>query len=365
MSSTIPILDLTTQYAALQEDIEAAALRVLRSGRYVLGPEVEALETELGEMLSIGHVVSCASGTDALCLSLRALDIGPGDEVLVPAFTFAAPAEAVALTGARPVFVDIDPDSFLVDPESCRNTITSRTRAAVVVHLYGRPADVSAVREAIGPDIAIVEDCAQSFGARTAGQATGTFGQIASFSFFPSKNLGGCGDGGAVATGDPELAARLRALRNHGSSRPYHHETLGLNSRLDELQAAVLRVKLPHVAEWNEKRRQAAGRYTERLQKLDGIQPPADADGHVWHQYTLLSPQRNALQEQLAKDGIESRVYYPIPLHRQEAYAPWADGVSLPAAEQVCDQCLSLPMFPELSTAQIEQICASLARAES
>lgn len=365
MSPTIPILDLTAQYAALQEDIEAAALRVLRSGRYVLGPEVEALESELGEMLGIGHVVSCASGTDALCLSLRALDIGPGDEVLVPAFTFAAPAEAVALTGARPVFVDIDPDSFLVDPESCRNAMTSRTRAAVVVHLYGRPADVSAVREAVGPDVAIVEDCAQSFGARTAGQAAGTFGQVASFSFFPSKNLGGCGDGGAVTTGDSGLAARLRALRNHGSSRPYHHETLGLNSRLDEIQAAVLRVKLPHVAEWNEKRRQAASRYTERLQKLDGIRPPAGADGHVWHQYTLLSPQRDALQEQLAKDGIESRVYYPVPLHRQEAYAPWADGVSLPAAEQVCDQCLSLPMFPELSTAQIEQVCASLARAES
>lgn len=365
MSPAIPILDLTAQYATLQEDIEAAALRVLRSGRYVLGPEVEALEAELGEMLGIGHVVSCASGTDALCLSLRALDIGPGDEVLVPAFTFAAPAEAVALTGARPVFVDIDPDSFLVDPESCRNAMTSRTRAVVVVHLYGRPADVSAVRDAVGPDVAIVEDCAQSFGASTAGQATGTFGQVASFSFFPSKNLGGCGDGGAVATGDPGLAARLRALRNHGSSQPYHHETLGLNSRLDELQAAVLRVKLPHVAEWNEKRRQAASRYTEGLQKLDGIQPPANADGHVWHQYTLLSLRRGALQEQLAKDGIESRVYYPIPLHRQEAYAPWANGVSLPAAEQVCDQCLSLPMFPELSPAQIEQICASLARAES
>ncbi len=365
MSPAIPILDLTAQYAALQEDIEAAALRVLRSGRYVLGPEVEALESELGEMLGIGHVVSCASGTDALCLSLRALDIGPGDEVLVPAFTFAAPAEAVALTGARPVFVDIDPDSFLVDPESCRNAMTSRTRAAVVVHLYGRPADVSAVREAVGPDVAIVEDCAQSFGAKTKGQVTGTFGQVASFSFFPSKNLGGCGDGGAVTTGDSGLAARLRALRNHGSSQPYHHETLGLNSRLDELQAAILRVKLPHVAEWNEKRRQAADLYTERLQKLDGIQPPVDADGHVWHQYTLLSPQRDALKEQLAKDGIESRIYYPIPLHRQEAYAPWADGVSLPGAEQVCDQCLSLPMFPELSSAQIEQICASLARAES
>ena len=364
MSAAIPILDLTAQYAALQDEIEAAATRVLRSGRYVLGPEVEALEAEIGALLGIGHVVSCASGTDALSLALRALGIGPGDEVLVPAFTFAAPAEAAALTGARPVFVDIDPGTFLADPESCRNAVTPRTRAVVVVHLYGRPADVSAIREAVGPDVAIVEDCAQSFGARTAGQATGTFGTIASFSFFPSKNLGGCGDGGAVATADPELAARLRALRNHGSSQPYHHETLGLNSRLDELQAAVLRVKLPHVAEWNEKRREVAAGYTEGLQGLDGITPPANADGHVWHQYTLLSPHRDALRERLAEGGIESRVYYPIPLHRQEAYAPWADGVSLPAAERVCGQCLSLPMFPELSPDQVRQICTSLARAE-
>ncbi len=364
MSAPLPILDLAAQYAALQEEIEAAAVRVLRSGRYVLGPEVEALEAELGTMLGIDHVVSCASGTDALSLSLRALGIGPGDDVLVPAFTFAAPAEAVALAGARPVFVDIDPETFLVDPDSCRNAVTDRTRAAVVVHLYGRPADVSAIRAAVGPEIAIVEDCAQSFGARTAGRATGSFGQVASFSFFPSKNLGGCGDGGAVATGDGELAARLRALRNHGSRRSYHHEMLGLNSRLDEIQAAILRVKLPHVAEWNAQRRQVAGRYTERLQALDGIRPPADAHGHVWHQYTLLSPQRDALHRQLAEDGIESRVYYPIPLHRQEAYAPWADGVSLPAVEQVCAQCLSLPMFPELSPAQTEQVCASLARAE-
>lgn len=365
MSPPIPILDLTTQYAALQADIEAAVVRVLRSGRYVLGPEVESLEAELGAVLGIGHVVGCASGTDALSLALRALDIGPGDEVLVPAFTFAAPAEAVALTGAHPVFVDIERDSFLVDPESCRNAVTERTRAAVVVHLYGRPADVSAIRAAIGPEVAIIEDCAQSLGAKTSGQATGTLGQLASFSFFPSKNLGGCGDGGAVATGDPALADRLRALRNHGSNRPYHHETLGLNSRLDELQAAILRVKLPHVAEWNEKRRQVAGRYAERLRELSGVQPPANVDGHVWHQYTLLSPQRDALQERLAKDGIESRIYYPTPLHRQKAYAPWANGGPLPAAEQVCEQCLSLPMFPELSPAQIEQVCDSLARAES
>jgi len=365
MSATIPILDLTAQYAALQEEIEAAAVRVLRSGRYVLGPEVEALEAELGAMLGLGHVVSCASGTDALSLALRALGVGPGDEILVPAFTFAAPAEAAALTGASPVFVDIDPDTFLIDPESCRAAVSDRTRAVVVVHLFGRPANVAAVREAVGPEIAIVEDCAQSFGAKTAGQATGTFGQVSSFSFFPSKNLGACGDGGAVATDDPELAKQLRALRNHGSRQPYHHETLGLNSRLDELQAAILRVKLPHVTEWNNKRRLLAEHYTEMLQQQEGIRAPESVEGHVWHQYTLLSPRRDALQEQLAEDGMESRVYYPIPLHQQEAYAQWASGVSLPATEQVCQQCLSLPMFPELQPALVERICASIARAHT
>ena len=361
----IPILDLTAQHAALREEIEAATLHVLRSGRYVLGPEVEALESELGAMLGLSHVVSCASGTDALGLALRALGIGSGDEVLIPAFTFAAPAEAAALTGASPVFVDIDPDTFLIDPESCRNAVTARTRAVVVVHLFGRPADIVAVREAVGPEIAIVEDCAQSFGAKIAGRAVGTFGQAASFSFFPSKNLGACGDGGAVATGDAELAARLRALRNHGSRRPYHHETLGLNSRLDELQAAILRVKLPYVTEWNNKRRLLADCYTRILQQHEGIRPPGAVQGHVWHQYTLLSPRRDAIQERLAEDGVESRVYYPVPLHRQEAYVQWASEVSLPAAERVCRQCLSLPMFPELQPVHVERICASIARAEA
>ena len=363
MSAAIPILDLTAQYAALQEEIEAAAVRVLRSGRYVLGPEVEALEAELGSRLGVDHVVGCASGTDALSLALRALDVGPGDEILVPAFTFAAPAEAAALAGATPVFVDIHPDTFLVDPESCRNAVTDRTRAAVAVHLYGRPAEIATIQDAVGPDVAIVEDCAQSFGATIAGQATGTFGRVASFSFFPSKNLGACGDGGAVATDDPELAARLRALRNHGSRQPYHHETLGLNSRLDELQAAILRVKLPHIAAWNDQRRQIAGQYTERLRQQEGIQAPANVEGHAWHQYTLLSARRDAIRKQLAEDGVESRVYYPIPLHRQEAYAPWAAGVSLPGAEQACRECLSLPMFPELRPAHVERICASIARA--
>ena len=264
MSLAIPILDLGAQYATLRDEIEAAALRVLRSGRYVLGPEVQALETEIGSLLEIDHVVSCASGTDALVLALRALEIGPGDEVIVPAFTFAASAEAVALCGARPVFVDIDPDSFLIDPVQCRQAVTPHTRAVVVVHLFGHPVDVVALQEAVGPEVALVEDCAQSFGAHIQERATGTLGRVSTFSFFPSKNLGGCGDGGAVATGDAGLAQRLRALRNHGSSESYKHDMLGLNSRLDELQAAILRVKLPYLKQWNDQRRRVAHRYTEK-----------------------------------------------------------------------------------------------------
>ncbi len=365
MSAAVPLLDLTAQHATLREEIEAAVLRVLRGGRYVLGPEVEALETELAASLGIAHAVGCASGTDALSLALRALEIGPGDDVLVPAFTFAAPAEAAALTGARPVFVDIDPSSFLIDPESCRDAVTDRARAVVVVHLFGRPANVAAIRDAVGPEIAIIEDCAQSFGARIAGRATGSLGQIASFSFFPSKNLGGCGDGGAVATDDPELAERMRALRNHGSRQPYRHETLGLNSRIDEIQAAILRVKLPHVAEWNLRRRRVAERYTESLHQREGVRAPESAEGHVWHQYTLLSPRRDSIRKSLAEDSVESRVYYPIPLHRQPAYARWTAGVSLPGVEEVCRQCLSLPMFPELRPDQIERVRAGVDRALS
>ena len=364
MSSRIPILDLAAQYATLQADIEATVVRVLRSGRYVLGPEVDALEAELGAMLGLGHVVGCASGTDALRLALLALDIGPGDEVLIPAFTFAAPAETVALAGASPVFVDVDPATFLIDPERCRDAVTPNTRALVAVHLFGRPVNIGMLQRAVGPDIAIIEDCAQSLGARVAGQAAGSFGRISSFSFFPSKNLGACGDGGAVATGDADLARRLRALRNHGSSQAYHHETLGLNSRLDEIQAAILRVKLPHVAEWNRKRKQVANNYTERLLQQDGVRPPADVEGHVWHQYTLQSTRRDAMQARLARDGIESRIYYPIPLHQQQAYARWAPENPLPATEQICRQCLSLPMYPELEPARIERICTNIARVE-
>ncbi len=363
---TLPILDLTEQYSALQDEIEAAALRVLRSGRYVLGEEVEALEAGLAHELNVAHVASCASGTDALILALRALRIGPGDEVLVPAFTFAASVEAVGLVGATPVFVDIDPQTLTLDLEHCKTMCTQRTRAVIAVHLFGLPVDIPALRDAMGEDVHIIEDCAQSIGATRDGHATGSQGDVGCFSFFPSKNLGACGDGGAVSTRYAELASRLRMLRNHGSQEIYRHETLGLNSRLDELQAAILRIKIPHLAQWNQQRKQVAAHYSQRLADYSNLQlPPAEPDGRVWHQYTFLSPQRDAIKQQLADDGIDSRIYYPIPLHQQKAYEQWASTAKLPVTEQVCAQCLSLPMFPELTIEQVERVCASIGRVAS
>ncbi len=363
MSAPIPILDLTAQYETLREETEAAATRVLRSGRYVLGPEVEAFETELADYLGAAHAVSCASGTDALQLAIHALDIGPGDQVLVPSFTFAAPAEAVALAGAEPVFVDIDANSFLLDIEGCRKAMNSKVRAAIMVHLFGRPAPMDALREALGDDVAIIEDCAQCFGAETAGQKLGSIGKLGCFSFFPSKNLGACGDGGALVTQDATLATRLRALRNHGSTQMYHYDILGRNSRLDELQAAILRIKLAHVDDWNRARGEVAQQYDTALREFASCQLPELIPGHVWHQYTLTTPHRDPLMQQLQADGIDSRIYYPLPLHHQKAYARWAPEQPLPNVERVCAECLSLPMFPELRTDQIEHIRGSFARA--
>ncbi len=364
MSEPIPILDLTAQYATVREEIEAATLRVLGSGRYVLGAEVEAFEAEMADYLGAAHAVSCASGTDALHLAVRALDIGPGDQVLVPAFTFAAPAEAVALTGAEPVFVDVDPETFLIDVQHCRNALTPKVRAVIAVHLFGRPAPIDALREVLGDQVAIIEDCAQSFGSEIDGQRVGTLGAIGCFSFFPSKNLGACGDGGALATRDAELAQRLRALRNHGSTELYRYDHLGINSRLDELQAAILRIKLAHIDDWNRKRQNIAEQYQELLQGFASCRLPELVPGHVWHQYTLTTSKRDALIAQLQADRIDCRVYYPHPLHQQPAYARWAPEHPLPAVERLCAECLSLPMFPELKPEQMQRIQDSFARAE-
>jgi dTDP-4-amino-4,6-dideoxygalactose transaminase len=355
----IPVAAVDREHAALRNALESAVAEVFRRARFVLGPEVEAFESELAAYLGGGHVVGCGSGTDALVLALRALDIGAGDEVIVPAFTFAATAEAVVLVGASPVFADIEPDTFAIDARSAATLIGPRTRAIIPVHLYGQCARMAPLRDlAARSSLRIVEDAAQAAGARLGDQGAGTLGDVAAFSFYPTKNLGGSGDGGAVTTADPRLAERLRRLRVHGR-RDEIHESIGLNSRLDELQAAVLRVKLRHLDGWNDRRRANAARYRAAIGP--GITAPAELEGghHVYHQFTVRTPRRADLVARLDAAGIASAVYYPRALHEQPAYARWARG-SLPEAESAAAEVLSVPVHPWLSEAEIERVAAAL-----
>jgi dTDP-4-amino-4,6-dideoxygalactose transaminase len=362
MTPTIPMVDLKLQYHALKRDIDAAIAGVLADTRFVLGPNVQAFEQEVADYLGVTHAVSCASGTDALHLALAAAGVGPGDEVITTPFTFIATAEAVRYVGATPVFVDIDPRTFNIDVAAVAAAVTARTAAVIAVHLFGQPADIAGLRalcEARG--LLLVEDCAQSFGARVAGVATGAIGAFGCFSFFPSKNLGGFGDGGLVTTHSADMAARLRALRNHGSAVQYHHDMIGYNSRLDELQAAILRVKLRHIDRFNAERRRVARRYDELLAGLPLQTPHADGRGtHVYHQYTVLCDARERLREALAAAGIASAIYYPLPLHRQRAFADLCAGQRLPVAESVAQRCLSLPIYPELSDGDIRSVAATI-----
>lgn len=311
------------------------------------------------------HAVGCASGTDALHLALLAAGVGAGDEVITPAFTFVATAEAIRYLGAKPVFVDIDPRTFNIDPDAIEPAITEKTKAVLPVHLFGQPADlprISALCAKYG--LLLIEDCAQSFGASIGGKRTGSFGIGAGFSFFPSKNLGGYGDGGLITTPSAELASQLRLLRNHGSAARYHHDRVGYNSRLDEIQAAILRVKLRHIDEFNAGRRRVAQRYSELLAGLPVETPYEDGVGvHVYHQYTLLSERRDAIMAALQKAGIACAIYYPVPLHRQRAFAEDCPGLTLPVTEWVAARCLSLPMYPELEDAAIQRIVAVIGEA--
>lgn len=358
----IPMVDLKTQYQQIKQEIDAAVLGVLESTRFILGPNVDAFEQEAANYLGVTHAISCASGTDALQLALVAAGIGPGDEVITSAFTFIATAEAIAYTGARPVFVDIDPQTFNIDPTEIEQAITPMTRAVLPVHLFGQPADmhqISKVCEHHG--LALIEDCAQSFGAHIAGRQTGGFGSFGCFSFFPSKNLGCYGDGGMVTTDSDEHAAKLRILRNHGSQERYRHEMIGFNSRLDELQAAILRVKLRYITRYNEQRRMAAQTYTRLLEDTSVVTPiEIEPSHHVYHQYTILSEQRDEIMGKLGKAGIASAIYYPVPLHQQQAFAQYTEGLILPVTERLAEQCLSLPMHPELTLQDIEQIVSAL-----
>jgi dTDP-4-amino-4,6-dideoxygalactose transaminase len=362
----IPILDLTAQYRELKPQIDAAIARVLESGTFIMGPNVEAFEHEIAAYLGVKHAISLNSGTDALHLALRALDVGPGDEVITTPFTFVATTEAIGIVGATPVFVDIDPVTCNIDAAQIESAITPRTKVILPVHLYGCPANMPAIMAiAQRHGLAVVEDCAQAIGAKVSGRPVGTIGTIGCFSFFPSKNLGAYGDAGMVTTNDAALADRLRALRVHGGRRKYHHEELGVNSRLDELQAAILRVKLPHLDAWNEARRRIAARYTEGLSKVADITVPAEpTDCHaVYHQYTVRMTARDEVRERLHKAGVQTMVYYPVPLHLQEVHRNLGQPGAFPYAERAAREVLSLPMFPELTAENQDTVVRELSAA--
>jgi dTDP-4-amino-4,6-dideoxygalactose transaminase len=347
----IPILDLKAEVDELWDELNAAIQRVLRSTQFIMGPEVQALEQQLAQYLGVKHAVALNSGTDALVIGLRALGVGPGDEVITSPFTFFATAEAISLLGARPVFVDIDPQSFNLDPAGLEAAISPQTRAIIPVHLYGNPAAMGPILEiARRHGLKVLEDCAQSFGARyePLHRFTGTLGDAGAFSFFPSKNLGAYGDGGLLVTADDAVAEQARMLRAHGSRKKYHNEVVGYNSRLDTLQAAILLVKLPHLERYNQARRAIAQRYNEGLAGLEGLIPPALTPGHVFHQYTvrILGNRRDAVQARLAELGIGTMVYYPVPLHRLPIYQPL--GLHLPESERAAAEVLSLPIWPQM-----------------
>jgi len=369
----IPVLDLKPQYESIREEVHAAIDRVLESGQFIMGPEVKAFETEVAAYLGVKHAIGVNSGTDALVIGLRAAGVGPGDEVITTPFSFFATAESISNVGAKPVFVDIDPESFNLDPHKLEATITPRTKAILPVHLFGRPAAMGQIMElAHKHGLKVVEDCAQSFGARywgdctecnedcaaatrdeLRGKYTGAMGDVGAFSFFPSKNLGAYGDGGLIATNDDAVAEAARMLRTHGSKQKYQNEVLGYNSRLDSIQAAILRVKLPHIDGWNQGRRRGAKTYNELLANVPGVVTPKLVDGHAFHQYTIrvLDGKRDAVQQRLKEAGISTMVYYPVPQDRLPVYE--GEYGVFEASEQVAKEVLSLPIWPELNSPKI------------
>jgi dTDP-3-amino-3,4,6-trideoxy-alpha-D-glucose transaminase len=358
----IPFLDVGAGYRELQTDLDAAYRRVMDAGWFILGREVAAFEAEFAAYCGVGHCVTVGNGLDALHLALRALEIGPGDEVLVPANTFIATWLGVTYAGAVPVAVEPDASTFNINPGKLEAAITKRTRAIIPVHLYGQPADMGPIRAvAERHGLRIIEDAAQAHGARSDGKRTGGLGDCACFSFYPGKNLGCFGDGGAVTTDDADLAEQLRLLRNYGSRQKYHHDTAGINSRLDELQAAFLRVKLRHLDNWNQRRAILADRYRQALADVPCLRLPAVAVSaeSVWHLFVVRHPRRDELQHHLAKAGIGAQVHYPIPAHRTNAYAAggWRGG-PLPVAERLANEVLSLPIGPHLTTEQVRQVCS-------
>jgi dTDP-4-amino-4,6-dideoxygalactose transaminase len=359
----IPFNDLKPLHGLLAGELEAAVLRVLGSGWYILGPELEAFERAFAGYHGMAHAVGVANGTDAIELALRALGVGAGDEVITVAHTAVATVCAVERTGATPVLVDIDEATYTLDPGAAAAAVTGRTRAIVPVHLYGHPADMGPLMDlAARHGLAVMEDCAQAHGARIGGRLVGTFGHLAAFSFYPTKNLGAYGDGGAVVTGDPALAERVRRLRNYGQTDRYHHAERGQNSRLDEMQAAILRVKLAHLDEHNAVRRNLAGEYSRRL---TGVTVPSGRPGAdpVFHLYVVRHPRRDGLMSALREDGIGTLIHYPIPVHLQEAYRDlgYAQG-ALPVTERAAREILSLPLYVGLTPEALETVADAVSR---
>jgi dTDP-3-amino-3,4,6-trideoxy-alpha-D-glucose transaminase len=350
----VGLFDTRTPLEPLRERLDAAIAAVLDDQRYILGPNVTAFEDEFAAYCGAGHAVGVANGTDAITLALRALDVGPGDEVVVPSFTFYASAEAIPPTGARPVFCDVDPETSCVTPETVKAALTPRTKAVIAVHLFGNVAPVREI-EALG--VPVVEDAAQAAGSRTPDGRPGALGTLATFSFFPSKNLGCFGDGGAVTTSDDDLAERVRMLRFHGSRDKVTYEHIGYNSRLDELQAAVLRVQLPHLDDWADGRR-AAGRHYEEagLGRLVDLPVPAPGTEPAWHLYVVRHGDVDALAAGLGEAGIGTKVYYRTPVHRQPAMREWGAGVELPATDELARTHLAIPMSPVLSAEQAREV---------
>jgi dTDP-4-amino-4,6-dideoxygalactose transaminase len=382
LQTRIPILDLHPQVEALLPELLEAIEQVLRSTHYINGPSVQAFEQETAGLLGVKHAVGLNSGTDALVIALRALGIGPGDEVITSPFTFFATAEAISNVGARPVFVDVDPVTMNLDPDLLEAAITERTRAIIPVHLFGQPCDMAAIMGIANRwQLNVVEDCAQSFGARfmvgsskgggadyaalrreLSGLHTGSIGTIGAFSFFPSKNLGAVGDGGLLTTNDDAIADSARMLRAHGGKAKYRNEILGYNSRLDELQAAILLVKLPYLLGWNFGRRCVAEEYHRVLAGHDQIRVPSVVQGHVFHQYTIQVPagQRDRIQARLAEAGIDTLIYYPIPCHQLPVYQTSHAGVHCPNAEALAGQVLSLPIWPEMSEELVSMVAETV-----
>ncbi|MBW4444488.1 MAG: DegT/DnrJ/EryC1/StrS family aminotransferase [Plectolyngbya sp. WJT66-NPBG17] len=363
--NTIPPFDLSEQFKVIGSEINQAVLDVLASGRYIGGAAIENFETQFAQYIGSEITIACNSGTDALFLALRSLNIGAGDEVITSPFTFIATAETISAVGATPVFIDIDPKTFNLDLNQIESAITEKTKAIIPVHLFGQPVDMTRLMSiANAHNLFVIEDCAQSTGAEWAGKRVGSIGQIGCFSFYPTKNLGACGDGGAITTNNPKIAAKLKMLRDHGRYSGYYHEELGVNSRLDAVQAVILQIKLRYLDLWNQQRQEIADRYHSLLAPIPGIVAPEALEGgrSVWNQYTIrVEHDRDKLKSDLLTKGVNSMIYYPLPLHLQPVYKPlgYQPG-QLSESDRAADQVLSLPMFPELSYEQQDQVIYGL-----